>query len=53
MYGRNIAVYFYKKVRDEIRFSSKEKLSEMINHDRVQLEQFKNANKFEDLPDIF
>ncbi|HRQ68806.1 MAG TPA: bifunctional riboflavin kinase/FAD synthetase [bacterium] len=53
MYGRNIAVYFYKKVRDEIRFSSKEKLSEMINHDRVQLEQFKNANKFDDLPDIF
>jgi len=53
MYGKNIAVYFYKKVRDEIRFSSKEKLSEMINQDRFKLEQFKNSNKFEELPDIF
>jgi riboflavin kinase / FMN adenylyltransferase len=53
MYGRNIAVYFYKKVRDEIRFSSKEKLSEMINHDRYQLEQFEKTNKFDELPDVF
>ncbi len=53
MYGRNIAVYFYKKVRDEIHFSSKEKLSEMINHDRSQLEQFEKTNKFDELPDIF
>lgn len=53
LYGENISVYFFEKIRDEIRFSSKEKLSEMISVDRSKLSEFSKLNEFKLLPDVF
>ncbi|MGI6395114.1 MAG: riboflavin biosynthesis protein RibF [bacterium] len=50
VYGEDIAVYFYKKVRDEIKFSSKEKLLEMMLKDKAKLESFKKSHEFKKLP---
>lgn len=53
LYGEQIAVYFFEKIRDEIRFSSKEKLSEMLSADRSKLVGFSKRNEFGALPDVF
>lgn len=53
LYGAPVAVYFLKKVRSEIRFSTKEKLLEMISNDRKELDVFWKLNEFKMLPDVF
>ena len=53
LYDRKISVYFLKKIRDEIRFSSKEKLAETISHDKEVCQKFIETNKIKELPDIF
>ena len=53
LYDKNISVYFLKKIRDEIRFSSKEKLVETIYRDKEICRDFMRSNKIEELPDIF
>jgi riboflavin kinase/FMN adenylyltransferase len=53
LYDKKISVYFLKKIRDEIRFSSKEKLAETISHDKEVCRKFMESNKIKDLPDIF
>lgn len=52
MYGMNITVYFLKKIRNEIKFSSKEKLSERILKDRVEFIEFWNSSEIKELPEI-
>ena len=53
LYDKKISVYFLKKIRNEIRFSSKEKLVEMISRDKEICHKFIESNKIKDLPDIF
>ncbi|MBR4489309.1 riboflavin biosynthesis protein RibF [bacterium] len=53
LYGKKISVYFLKKIRDEIRFSSKEKLVETIQHDKEFCRDFIESNDIGQLPDIF
>ena len=53
LYDKQISVYFLKKIRDEIRFSSKEKLAETISHDKETCRKFMESNKIKELPDIF
>lgn len=53
LYDRKISVYFLKKIRDEIRFSSKEKLAETISHDKEICRRFMESNIIKELPDIF
>ena len=53
LYDRKISVYFLKKIRDEIRFSSKEKLAETISHDKEIFRRFMESNIIKELPDIF
>lgn len=53
LYGRNVAVYFLKKIRNEITFSSKEKLAEAISKDKDTCREFISSNKIKKLPDIF
>ena len=53
LYGKKISVYFLKKIREEIRFSSKEKLAETISHDKEVCRKFIESNKIKELPDIF
>jgi riboflavin kinase/FMN adenylyltransferase len=53
LYGQEIAVYFLEKIREEIKFSSREKLLEMISVDRSRLASFSNSSKSRDLPDLF
>lgn len=50
MYGNNISVYFLKKIRNEIRFSSKEKLSDQISEDRKKFNTFWKSRKYSSLP---
>lgn len=50
MYGKNISVYFLKKIRNEIRFSSKEKLSEQISKDKKEFDVYWNDRKYSSLP---
>lgn len=52
IYGAEISVYFLKKIRNEIKFSSKEKLSERILKDREESIEFWNVNKIKELPTI-
>ena len=53
LYDKKISVYFLKKIRDEIRFSSKEKLVETISNDKKICREFMETNKIKELPDIF
>ena len=53
LYDEKISVYFLKKIRNEIRFSSKEKLAETISNDKEVCHNFIKSNKIKDLPDIF
>ena len=53
LYDKKISVYFLKKIRDEILFSSKEKLVEMISRDKDICHKFMESNKIKELPDIF
>jgi len=50
MYGEDISIYFFKKVRNEIRFSSKEKLSKRISKDRLEFEDYWKSRKYGKLP---
>lgn len=52
MYGRNISVYFLKKIRNEIKFSSKEKLTERILDDRMRFVEFWKDSEINELPEI-
>lgn len=52
MYGKSISVYFLKKIRNEIKFSSKEKLSERILKDKDCFKEFWKSNEFSVLPEI-
>lgn len=52
MYGNDISVYFLKKIRNEIRFSSKEKLSKQILEDKLELENYWKSRKHGALPYI-
>ena len=52
MYGKSISVYFLKKIRNEIRFSSKEKLSKQILEDRLEFNGYWKSRKYGMLPFI-
>ena len=53
LYDKKISVYFLKKIRDEIRFASKEKLAEAISNDKEFCRKFMESNRIKELPDIF
>lgn len=53
MYGKDITVYFLKKVRNEIRFSSKEKLSQQISQDKNEFDEYWKTRKNSSLPYVF
>ena len=53
LYDKKISVYFLKKIRNEIRFSSKEKLAETISNDKEICHNFIKSNKIKELPDIY
>ena len=52
MYGKDISVYFLKKIRNEIRFSSKEKLSKQISKDKKEFDEYWKSRKYNGLPFI-
>ena len=52
MYGKDISVYFLKKIRNEIRFSSKEKLSKQISKDKKEFDEYWKSRKYIGLPFI-
>lgn len=53
LYDKKISVYFLKKIRNEIRFSSKDKLAEALEKDKIVCREFVKSNKIKELPDIF
>ncbi len=52
LYGRNVTIYLLKRIRSEIRFSSKEKLAEMIAKDKAEIDIYKKSNKIKELPEV-
>jgi len=52
IYGRNVAIYFHKRIRNEIRFSSKEMLYKKVQQDRDEFYRFWKERKSSILPDV-
>ncbi|HDT11957.1 MAG TPA: riboflavin biosynthesis protein RibF, partial [bacterium] len=53
LYGKHAAVYFFKKIRNEIKFSSREKLYEKVLEDKILFYEFWNSRKTSVLPNTF
>jgi riboflavin kinase / FMN adenylyltransferase len=50
-YDRHASVYFFKKIRNEIKFSSREKLYEKVSEDKEEFYRFWSDTKTPVLPD--
>jgi riboflavin kinase / FMN adenylyltransferase len=53
LYGRCASVYFFKKIRNEIKFSSREMLYNKVVSDKDQFLKFWDGRKIEELPDTY
>ncbi len=51
LYGKYASIYFFKKIRNEIRFSSKEKLYAKVHEDREKFYEFWKDREIKALPD--